>query len=152
MATLDEPITTTIVGLFPCTFDVYGDRQLGAGPSVNFSQADSSPVPSKTGPEPRGLEVSSSMLNPSTLIDCASRDWDLWGPLVLCLGLGALLSLNVRVSCFVDVTKPSWLATGTTREFNTCVHDGHRYCVVGIIRGHRSDQGQNSADQVQCER
>lgn len=26
------------------------------------------------------------------------RDWDLWGPLVLCLGLGALLSLNVRAS------------------------------------------------------
>lgn len=36
-----------------------------------------------------------------------SRDWDLWGPLVLCLGLGALLSLNVRVSGPVDVINRS---------------------------------------------
>lgn len=35
------------------------------------------------------------------------RDWDLWGPLVLCLGLGALLSLNVRVYCSFTVPNPS---------------------------------------------
>jgi len=73
------------------------------------------------------------------------RDWDLWGPLVLCLGLGALLSLNVRVSCFVGVADMSWFAVGASREFNTCVHRCHRHRVAGIIRSHSSDQGQHSA-------
>ena len=51
IATLDEPITTTIVCQFPCYADVYVDWQLGAGPSVDLSQVDSGPVPSEAGPE-----------------------------------------------------------------------------------------------------
>ena len=93
------------------------------------------------------------MSNPCTLADVPPlRDWDLWGPLVLCLGLGALLSLNVRVLCFVGVKNLLWLATGTGREFNTRVHGCHRYCVSRIIRGHRSDQGQHSAASEQYNR
>jgi len=90
------------------------------------------------------------MSDPCTLTDAPPlRDWDLWGPLVLCLGLGALLSLNVRVPRSVDVKNMSWLATGTGREFNTRVHGCHRYCVAGVIRGHRPDQGQRSVASVQ---
>jgi len=93
------------------------------------------------------------MLNPYILADVPPlRDWDLWGPLVLCLGLGALLSFNVRVPRSVDVKNMTWFATGTAREFNTRVHSSHRHRVAGIIRGHRSDQGQHSATSVQCDR
>lgn len=31
------------------------------------------------------------------------REWDLWGPLLLCLGLGVMLSLNVCYSARVQV-------------------------------------------------
>jgi len=32
------------------------------------------------------------------LIDTLYRDWDLWGPFILCLMLGIMLSINVRSS------------------------------------------------------
>jgi len=37
---------------------------------------------------------------PCLWVDSCCRDWDLWGPLLLCLCLGIMLSINVRILKF----------------------------------------------------
>lgn len=54
-----------------------------------------------------------------------NRDWDLWGPLMLCLLLGIMLSINVRVSllrfpCYYFFI-PSSLSTSCFSVLLLCV-------------------------------
>ena len=40
--------------------------------------------------------VSFTLRTADSDIELSHRDWDLWGPLLLCLLLGIMLSINVR--------------------------------------------------------
>lgn len=42
------------------------------------------------------------------------RDWDLWGPLVLCLTLGILLSINVRLHKATHTLADDHILSGPT--------------------------------------
>ena len=41
--------------------------------------------------------MTTQLVHARDLIYVVNRDWDLWGPLLLCLLLGIMLSINVRV-------------------------------------------------------
>jgi len=67
------------------------------------------------------------------------RDWDLWGPLVLCLGLGALLSLNapaansisVFTAVIVIVSLGSFVVTVQTKLLGGKISFFQGLCVLG---------------------
>jgi len=67
------------------------------------------------------------------------REWDLWGPLVLCLGLGALLSLNAppanSISVFtavvVIVSLGSFVVTVQTKLLGGKISFFQGLCVLG---------------------
>jgi hypothetical protein len=68
-----------------------------AGPEEYLRQALAGVVPSQRRWEQRASSVSpfQSAIWTTTL---TLRDWDLWGPLVICLSLAIILSIDV--SCF----------------------------------------------------
>jgi len=67
------------------------------------------------------------------------RDWDLWGPLVLCLGLGALLSLNapaansisVFTAVIVIVSLGTFVVTVQTKLLGGKISFFQGLCVLG---------------------
>jgi len=61
--------------------------------------------------------------------DSSCRDWDLWGPLLLCLCLGIMLSINVHISQLSALLSRflTHFRLGTTRAIAQHFYKYHRY-------------------------
>jgi len=85
------------------------------------------------------------------------RDWDLWGPLVLCLGLGALLSLNapaansisVFTAVIVIVSLGTFVVTVQTKLLGGKISFFQGLCVLGVL--YRPSQRRRSRSLVRPE-
>jgi hypothetical protein len=69
------------------------------------------------------------------------RDWDLWGPLLLCLMLGIMLSINVCDTKTIHSESSANCNLGTPQSIPRRVLQCYRYMFVGCSDGNNSSKG-----------
>ena len=95
MDTLDEPVTATIVRSSALLYLGLVNPCPDARPLFNLLKTGPSTLPYTIGKRARSPKVGPPHSSTCRILTNAPRDWDLWGPLILCLTLALMLSYNV---------------------------------------------------------
>lgn len=90
-----------------------------------------------------GMRVSSFILLCCHSTQHENRDWDLWGPLILCLLLGIMLSVNVCLYHACVKPWPTYLSScaGACRSSVRCLHFCHSHHLRWLSSCNRASKG-----------
>lgn len=111
----------------------------GPGPAFHIHKAGPSTIPNSLRHRPRSPQVSPILVPAPLAYSPARRDWDLWGPLILCLALAIILSLNappaqslgVFTSVIVLISVGSLVVTVQAKLLGGRVSFFQGLCVLG---------------------